>query len=178
MRLTKTDREAFVSAVLDDVPFVDYQEQARVAVQKWAIDHLPPKLKELHKEFCHFFKTDSIWGLPGTLRSVYVVTADSAVTLGAMKADKKFWAMVVKLSEDKKAQTLAREQLQAKIEAAIVACSTVEQAHERMPEFASYLKATAPAKDRSVPVVANLVADLTAAGWPKDKKRATARKAA
>ena len=38
-----------------------------------------------------------------------------------------------------------------------------------LPEFEKYLPADEQKALRSVPVVANLVADFTKAGWPKDK---------
>lgn len=177
MRLTNIDRDAFISAVLDDVPSVDYQERARVALQKWAIDHLPPKLKALHKEFGHWFKTDTLWGLPGRISSVRVVSFDDGETLKRMKEDTPFWSSIEQMAKDAAEQTAARGALQSKVRACIYSCTTVEQAHERMPEFSGYLKASASAADRSVPVVANLVSDLVAAGWPKGKKPTT-RKAA
>ncbi|WP_404989334.1 Nmad5 family putative nucleotide modification protein [Caballeronia sp. LZ003] len=164
-------------AVLDDVPNVDYHEAARVAVQKWAIDHLPPKLKAVYKEHSHWFKTDYLWQLPRPLSRVSVVSFDDEETIKHMKADSAFWESIEKMARDADAQIKARDALQSKIRAVIYSCNTVEQAHDRLPEFASYLKATTPAQDRSVPVVANLVSDLVAAGWPKGKKPAT-RKAA
>ena len=50
-----------------------------------------------------------------------------------------------------------------------------EQALEILPEFAKYLPQERDGKViRSMPVIANLVADLMQAGWPKDKAKAQA----
>lgn len=176
MRLTNIDRNAFIKAVMDDVPSVDYKEQARVAIQRKAVDLLPPKLKALHKEFGHWFKTDRMWGTPGDIGVVVIVTMDYSETKKLMQADTTFWQSIEKMAKDHAAQEAARGELEAKTKAAIYACTTVKQAHERLPEFAKYLPSLDAAVDRTVPVIANLVADLTAAGWPKGKKP-VARKA-
>lgn len=177
MRLTTHTRAAFVAAVLNDVPCMDYQEEARIAVQKWAVDHLPPKLRALYKEFGGYFNCEYI-NLPGMLSSVRVVTGSTGSDMrAAMQADAPFWARITELSKLCNEQNEARKALRAKVGAAIAACTTVKQAHERMPEFAKYLPSLDATVDRTVPVVANLVAELAAAGWPKGTKPA-ARKVA
>lgn len=176
MRLTNIDRDAFVKAVMDDVPSVDYKEQARVAIQRKAVDLLPPKLKALHKEFGAWFKHHHMWSTPGDIGTVTIVAHDEKETRQQMKADTAFWQSIEKIAKDHATQEAAHRELEAKTKAAIYACTTLKQAHERLPEFAKYLPLLDAAVDRTVPVIANLVADLTAAGWPKGKKPA-ARKA-
>ena len=46
MRLIKSDKEAFVRSVLDDVPQIDYQAQVNKLVNDWAISKLPEQLVE------------------------------------------------------------------------------------------------------------------------------------
>jgi hypothetical protein len=126
-RLTKYERDAFISAVLEDVPHTDYQELARVALQKKAIELLPAKLKPLHKEFGHWFKTDRLWNMPNPLSTVTVVSFDDAVTLKLMKEDTAFWAPIEKMATDAKAQTAARDAIRQKVHACIYACNTVKR---------------------------------------------------
>lgn len=179
MRLTKFQREAFVQAVMNDVPKIDYQELARVSLQRWAIDHLPTKLKAVHKEFGHYFKTDSLWNLPRNLRSVYVVTHKESETLDAMKADSDFWARIVEYAKSLDEQKSKLDALEAKVKGLAFSCSTTNQLREQAPEFAKYLPEESEGVDRSLPVVQNIVADLVKAGWPKDQpKKTSARKAA
>lgn len=173
MRLTNTDRDAFIKAVLDDVPFVDYQELARVAVQKKAIELLPAKLRALHKELGHWLKTDRLWGLPGGIKTVVIVSFDEEKTCEAVKADTAFWATIEKMALDMAAQTEQRDALRSKLRSCIYACTTVKQARERLPEFGKYLPSGDDSPVRTLPAVANVVADLVAAGWPKGKKPAT-----
>lgn len=178
MRLTNMDRDAFIQAVLNDVPFVDYQEQARIALQKKAVELLPPKLRALYKELGHWFKTDSIWSLPNPLKSVHVVSLDDTETRKQMEADADFWQSIKQMASNMSAQERQRSELTSKIRGCIYACTTAKQAHERMPEFAKYLPPDDDTPSRTLPVVANVVADLVAAGWPKDRKVAKVRKAA
>ncbi|WP_186216029.1 Nmad5 family putative nucleotide modification protein [Burkholderia gladioli] len=177
MRLSTHHREAFVRAVMDDVPEIDFDEQARVLVQKWATAQLPAKLRALHREFSDYFQHESVW-LPGSLGNVMCVTNTGAGdTAKRIKEAPELHVRLNDLSRAKTKQADERRALRAKVTSAIGMCSTLKQAHERLPEFAKYLPAIEAATDRSVPVVANLVAELAAAGWPKDKKPA-ARKAA
>ncbi|AAT38399.1 gp40 [Burkholderia phage BcepC6B] len=176
MKLTNIDRDVFVKAVMDDVPHVDHQEQARVAIQRKAVELLPPKLRVLYKEFGHWLKHERLWNLPRGIGTINIVSHDDDVTRKQMEADTEFWQSIEKMGADHDAQEKARDALKQKVRGVIYACTTAKQAHERLPEFAKYLPPPDAAVDRTVPVIANLVADLTAAGWPKGKKPA-ARKA-
>ena len=42
MRLTNTLREAFIRAVMDDVPSIDYAEQEQKVATAWAVSIMPP----------------------------------------------------------------------------------------------------------------------------------------
>ncbi|WP_334033402.1 Nmad5 family putative nucleotide modification protein [Burkholderia gladioli] len=177
MRLSTHHREAFVRAVMDDVPEIDFDEQARVLVQKWAHGCLPTKLRTLYREFGDYFRHEAVW-LSGSLGNVMCVTnTGSSDAAKRIKEDPELYVKLNDLSRAKTKQADERRALRAKVTSAIGMCSTLKQAHERLPEFAKYLPAIEAATDRSVPVVANLVAELAAAGWPKGKKPA-ARKAA
>jgi hypothetical protein len=174
MKLTKLDREAFVASVLSDVPTVDYSELIRKTVQQKAVALLPVAARTFHKTYPHLVRLVTLYQLPVRCGTVNVVGESGDLVLKAMQADSEFWASLEKMSSDARAQVAARDALENKLAAAIGACTTLEQAHERMPEFAKYLK-NVPVADRSVPVVADLVASLTAAGWPAGKKPAAKR---
>lgn len=165
-RLTVYQRQAFVRAVMDDVPVIDYDEQARALVQKWAVGKMPPKVRAIYKDDPAWISTTNI-DLPGRLNQVCVHTNLGYGELrDAFKADDAAWHAVCTLAEKKKSEAETRDALRSKIKNVIATCSTIKVAHERLPEFAKYLTPVAPPVDRTVPVIANLVADLTAAGWP------------
>ena len=67
-----------------------------------------------------------------------------------------------------RAQKETVSKLRSEVKALIAACHTLKQARERLPEFAKYLPAErSPAPKQNPLMVANTVADLTKAGWPK-----------
>lgn len=171
MRLNKDDKDAFVRAVMDDVPQVDYQAQFEKIVREDAVAKLPPKIRAIwnDKDLRHHIKTTTIYGpyfnysrqfggvaVPGC---EYEIKDDAAIK-------------VKEISDASLAQKTTRNELRAKVESVINGCSTLKQALERLPEFAKYLP-----KDRdgtgvgSLPAVSNVVADLTKAGWPKGEKK-------
>lgn len=152
MKLTRSDREAFVRAVLQDVPRRDFKKEMTALM---CDEGLP--LASAHRDavvvahcFGHVFQI--------TLRSTAPETESLRAKLDA-------------LQEEVVAADRARAALRTKLEAAIGACSTLAAAKRALPEFEKYLP-----KDRtttgatSLPAVANLVADLTKLGWPKDKE--------
>lgn len=150
MKLTRSDRAAFVHAVLQDVPAEDWRAQFDAVTR----DEVLP-LVVAHP---HVAVVRHAWG-----GNANVFLKDCPET-----ADVR--AKLAAITEAQDAEYTARTALQRKLEAAIGACSTLAAAQKALPEFEKYLP-----KDRtttgatSLPVVANLVADLTKLGWPKDK---------
>jgi hypothetical protein len=167
MRLTSTHRDAFVRAVLADVPSVDYDEQMRAIMLEESILALPPAVQKMARDntlkgyLCmdYFYSNSS--GIP--CASIYGHCRDFQLSATAGQ----------KLGELAKLKQEQREKLKAleeKLKGVINACSTRKVAVERLPEFEKYLPSDLGAKTSSVPALANLVTDLVAAGWPKDKK--------
>lgn len=169
MRLTSTHREAFVKAVLADVPFVDYDEQIRKIIYEDSIQALPEKVQVVARDpnlkaylnTTYFYRTDR------HMPSVVVIGRERDGYSVSATAEGKVRALL----ELKKEQETVRNDLENKLQATIAACSTRKTAVERPPEFEKYLPPDLSAsKDSFLPAIANLVTDLAAAGWPKDKK--------
>ena len=165
MRLSSYHREAFVRSVMNDVPQIDYAEQIRAVLIEDAVNSLPPLIQKawrdpiLKEYICDFYSYGHgrpSANLPGLQRH-FVQT----------EANKKKLDDLVSLKAQQERQ---RSDLEAKVTAAINACSTRKQAVERMPEFEKYLPpAIGDTQSKYLPAIANLVSDLAAAGWPKDK---------
>lgn len=177
-RLTQHDRQAFISAVMDDVPYVDYDEQAREKVQKFALSKLPEGVAASIKAFPDWFQVALYVYLPGTLNNINVVAKNREEFDKMLKADKKLWAELVAMDKAKIAQHTIRQTLRDKVKGLAFSCTTVAALETRAPEFKKYLGKSTPVVDRSVPAVQNIVADLVKAGWPKDQKKPAQRKAA
>lgn len=168
IRLNESMRAAFVRAVMDDVPTVDYDEKIGKLVRAAALRDTPPEMQKCMKAHPEWFRS----------RTVFCQYADNVSvhqTEQWVRAFEKAPELAA-LCAEAKAASDARITLRQNLRAAILMCTTVKQAHEALPEFAKYLPETPAAADRTVPVIANLVSDLTAAGWPKDQKKPKATK--
>ena len=169
MKLTKHDRAAFVASVMNDVPTIDYREEAVALVMKRAVDALPPKVKAKWSDAtlrgflrCEQYRSvSSRWSSRWSIR-----TPDTEYTLTAEDV-----AKLKELGDASSAQDARDAQLRADLTSAIAGCSTLKQAIERLPEFAKYLP---PDRDAtgvtSLPAISNVVAALVKAGWPKDQE--------
>lgn len=171
MRLTNTLRKAFVRAVMDDVPSVDYQERARDLMAKAAEQNLPealgraialdPSIRDwIESRFHHVGK----YPLSG------MFLRGTREALDQLDKDEVLQEQLQVLSDALAEQNKCRCQLQEKMEGIAASCTTRKQLLEALPEFEQYLPAETAASSRSVPALANLLADLTAAGWPKQGK--------
>jgi hypothetical protein len=166
MKLTNNIREAFVRAVMADVPAIDYAEQIRKLVHEDAISQLPPKVRAIYKDAAtaHFVNV--------THWSQYTDTS-VAVPAGrgtSFKLSVETKAKVDELQAQGKDQRTKRNDLKARLEAVAASVTTRKALAEALPEFEKYLPADEAAALRTVPVIANVVADFVKAGWPKGSK--------
>ena len=166
MKLTKFDKEAFVRACIDDVPQINYSEIARTKLMAWAKVIMPDVVQKAYELNPAYFETRWVY-TPSGLDHVYLPVVEG----GHIVRDKypDVWAELVQLGADAKAQNEKINNLRGELSGAIGACSTLKQALERLPEFAKYLPADRDGKTVCTLPVANLIANLTNAGWPKDK---------
>lgn len=166
MRLTKHDKDAFVRAVLDDVPNVDYSEQARKLAMKHLISLLPENVQQVYKENPEWIETASV-RLPNYLQDFY------GPALGYVSYDyfpDELKEQLHTLSDAAKEQSIVRNTLKDKVTGLINSVTTLKAALKNFPEFAKYLPADRDAAGTVNLPAANVIADLTNAGWPKDKK--------
>lgn len=157
MKLTNSIRDAFVRAAMQDVPKIEYDEQKRKIEREAAIDLLPPKVRALAKD-------------KELAQYLYVNYHGLYCARGAsLNLSPETLAKTREISGKESAQSEARRELQSKLKAAAYSATTRKQLAEMLPEFERYLPVDEAAANRSVPVVANLVAEFTKAGWPKGK---------
>lgn len=165
MRLTQYQRDAFLRAVMDDVPAVDHGEQIRVLVQDAALAAMPPKVRAIHRDKAlrGYLCTSNI-NVGGTYYAVHA-PRDFAVP-----ADVR--AKLDVLVREKNVQQEQRRDLHNKLRAVVGSCTTRKQLVEALPEFEKYAPTDASTGVlRSAPVIANVVSDFVAAGWPKGKAK-------
>lgn len=165
MRLTKSDKDAFVLAVVQDIPKIDYQEQIRSLVYEDSIAQLPEKVQAIarDKTLSHYLETGTFWR-SHAVGSIRVFEARG----GGFNISKEAQAKLDKLTELHNEQDKRLNEAAAKLRGAIEPCTTLKIALERLPEFETYLPKQQE-KTVYLPSIANLCADLSKLGWPKDK---------
>lgn len=172
MRLTKTDKEAFVRAVMDDVPKHDFDEMAKLMV----IDHfkkvLPKEIVAIveDKNLCDYINIGCV-GMPREINDFYTRYRPIGFQgWGQLPDDVK--VRLDELSTLKKDQNAKRHALESSVRGMIEPLTTLKAALAKLPEFAEYLPAERdPVVIAGLPV-ANVVVELNNAGWPKEKKDA------
>jgi hypothetical protein len=163
VKLTNYMRDAFVTAVLQDVPQTDYHVEMEKEVRNDVIRQLPPKVAavyddtELHRFLTsHYFHEYGIsLQVPGD-RGWCKLSPAAVARLELMKA-----------RHDAQAKMLA--DLRSKLRGVAYACTTLKALAATLPEFEKYMPKDEPTAVRSLPVVANVVSDFMKAGWPKGK---------
>ena len=169
MKLTNHLRDAFIRQAMNDVPNIDYAEQIRKAVMDDTIDTLPPKIKAIWKDAAlrEWIKTD--WNNFG---GVSVTTP--AISRAGVKLSPGAATLVDELKALNDAQKKQRKELEDKLRGCAYSVTTRKQLAELLPEFVRYMPKDEAAAIRTLPAVANVVADFVKAGWPKDKRETAA----
>lgn len=165
MRLTNTIRDAFIRAAMADVPSVDYGEKIRSLVIKDAIKQLPPKARAIYNdpELRHYVRTQ--------YRHHFGVGISFPCGDGTYEPSEETRAECVKLEAADEEQNARNKALRAKLHAVAYSVSSRKALVDALPEFEKYLPADEAAACRTLPVIANVVADFVKAGWPKGTKK-------
>lgn len=166
MRLTNTLREAFVRAVMDDVPSIDYHEQEQKVAMAWAVSIMPPCVyaiwaNESLRDYIamhYFHEWIGEFDIGG-----YNLPCPREL-FSRMPDDMR--AQLVDLTRKGREQQRTREELERKLKAIAYGVSSTKALLKQLPEFAKYIPKDVQTSE-NLPAVANVVADLMAAGWPK-----------
>ena len=167
MRLTNTIRDAFVRAAMQDVPRENFEEEAHKIAIADSIEQLPAQLRPmaLDKNLSTYFNLKSFWFYDSPFSSVMVFAQRGHDYRPSKDAEAKLNALTAKANEQK----ATRVKLKDSLHAAAYSVTTRKALVALLPEFEKYLPADEPTACRTVPAIANLVADFTKAGWPKAK---------
>ena len=181
MKLTNYMRDAFIRAVMADVPAEDtkgFEAEVHKLVLDDALSKCPPQVRAL-------------WNDPKTqpwVSTNYIGFSDRThgayfSSLVVPSANRDNYSMSDKVVEkvkvigvQKKAVVESRLELERKLRAVAHSVTTRKLLAEALPEFEKYLPADQEKAVRSLPVVANVVSDFVKAGWPKGGKKAPAAK--
>lgn len=164
MRLTKYDKEAFVRAVMNDVPRIDYREQAQKLFDEWLVTKLPAEVAAVFKrnDLQHYLESFYVSRMP--------LISHRQIAACGIELDDAIRERLEALDQLDTEQCDVHEQLKDKVTAVIYGCSTLKTATERLPEFVKYLPADRDGTGvTNLPAISNIVASLVAAGWPKQQ---------
>lgn len=171
MKLTNYLRKAFVSAVMQDVPVQDFDEQIDKVRVEAVAKELPEKLRAawLDPLLRCYFDTRSLH-----VHGDFCVQAPSPLYMYNSTDDPTHPSYRIRnalrpLVEQRAEARTTRQELHRKLEAVVAGCNTRKQLIEALPEFEKYAPQE-PAKLAGLPAVSGVVAALVAAGWPKEGK--------
>ena len=175
MKLSKNHKEVFVTAVMNDVPKIDYSTQFEALVKQDMKDAAFPELRRAleHKEIYAMLVGAGYYTVcapivrKGNLTiHPYEAGVANVSTYYGYKMSVVAASAAMNISEAAVDQYLRTRDLRAQVKAVIDGCTTRKQAAERLPEFIKYLPEEM-APSTMLPAIANLAAELAKAGWPK-----------
>lgn len=165
MNLTKTDKAAFVRAVMADVPEIDYDAEAQALLERWDREAMPEAIRAIWDTLPlrQYLALGRYHVTPVGLLNV------SLVCLRASDLTPEQTARVAKLAEESLAQREKRESLADTMASTIAPFRTLAAAKKGLPEeLHKYLPADRDATGvANLPAVASPVDLLKAMGWPK-----------
>lgn len=177
-KFTNYQRDAFVRAVLQDTPQIDYDTLLRKRVQEIFVERSDKKLQAIYKDekLRPFLKSDWVNFSLATYFSCKVYLAEEEFHF--RNFSKEHQAELNDLLTKYKDQKTERSELEQKLRGVIYSYTSIKKAHECMPEFTKYLPTYSkdqPSKFHA-PAINDLVTDLVKAGWPDKKEKKNASK--
>jgi hypothetical protein len=163
MKLTNYIRDAFVTAAMQDVPKIKYDEQIQKLAHDDAVSQMQPIVRSAYCAHPEWFNHCRKWMVNSII--VRVPSPESTEIRFTEAAQKEIDELIAKSRE----QEAQHDKLRSHLKALAYGCTTRKALAEALPEFEKYLPAEEPKATRNLPAIANLVADFTKAGWPKTK---------
>ena len=168
MRLNKYQKDAFVAAVMQDVPQIDYHEQKQAIVNEVVLDSMPEPVRAIAKNPAYAgWLGEQMYWVPGG--SVYAYSHSDGISIKEQYP--KAWEKLEAIAEAEKAHAEKIRALRAKLEGVAAGCSTRKALAEALPEFEKYLPAAPSETCKTLPALANIVTDFIQAGWPKGQPK-------
>ncbi len=164
MRLTKTDKDAFVRAAMAAVPQIDYKEQAEKVLIADAVAQMPPELGALYETHRPYFNHKPHYCAFGDGNNGTFYIPAPGCRFFASEQAKIEYTRLSNLAREQRAKFL---EVQWQLDAAIQPCTTLKRAKEVLPpELHKFLPAERDVKTANVPaVVVDVVGAMKAMGW-------------
>ncbi len=180
MRLTNTIRDAFVRSAMNDLPKVDYSEEAKKIILEAAIQSLPLRIREIWgdpalKEYVPQCFLAGGWHNSGIMKEISSVVPSIQVPglQNRISFSETQTQALKAIAANHLAQTKKQSELQIKLRAIAYSVNTRKALSELLPEFTKYLPAEITEPSKNLPAVVNVVQEFMDAGWPKNKNKNT-----
>lgn len=169
MRLTNFIRDSFIRAAMDDVPKVNYSEQA----EKIAREFLKEEFKRVFPNIdmtgeAHVWLEKCSVKMPNNLTNIYGISPNYEYI---QSKGQEVWKQLVELGKLNDEQHAKRSELKSRLHGVAYACTTRKQLLEALPEFEDYLPAEEAKAAKNLPALANVLSDFVKAGWPKNQPK-------
>ena len=161
MKLSQTLKKAFVASVMQDVPKVDYFEQAQKCARKHFERLMPQEILQVIQKYPDWFGNNSFY-TPGSLPMFYTKSPECNINL--LTDDVQATEELHQISEAYTQQQTERKALESKLSSIVSGCNTLKQLKEALPEFEKYMPEENQPASQNLPALANIVADFKAAG--------------
>lgn len=153
MKLDKWQKQGIVTAIMDDVPR-KADAQIKEEIQAAMVKAMSAPIRRIYKTHPKALAKTWARGLLAESRGFDVIHGDA----NAAEVFKPF-----------EAEIEARNNAKRNLTVIVEGCGTLKQLQAALPEFVKYMPTEAQ-PTKNLPMLANVVADLTKMGWPKGKK--------
>ncbi len=167
MRLTNTLRDAFINAVMNDVPKVDYQEKLSKRVAVVVQNLYPKKVGEAIKESPEWFS--KCYFCKGGM-AVHYIGPPSHRTTDRFESEIFADSEVASIVKEHQDQNVKLYRLRARLKEVAYGVSTRKQLAEVLPEFEKYMPLEPLSATKNLPATTGVYNDFVKAGWPKEQK--------
>ena len=168
MRLIKSQKEAFVRAVIQDIPVIDFNQQCREIMEKSLKKIIPKHVQDFAAKNPGWIEL-GYYSTPSSFSNFAFIMPRSHHTYIVRDKDAEAWQKLVELGNLEQEQKQKIKQVERQLQGAIYSCTTLKQALEQLPEFKKYLPSEEE-PSKNLPV-ANIVSELNALGFPKKGKK-------
>ncbi len=157
MKIDKYVRQSIVRAIMADVPKPD-KAKRRADLQAAIVKAMSPAVRKVFNECPRALKSHYF----GDLIYDGVSWSSRELVIGDVSE-----AKLEELTKPYKDEDEAISAARCKLQGAIEGCTTRKALMTRLPEFEKYYPAEEAPMSKSVPALANVMADLSKLGWPK-----------
>ena len=161
MKLSQTLKKAFIASVMQDVPKVDYLEQAQKCARKHFERLMPQEILQVIQKYPDWFGNVGFY-TPNVFPNFY--TKSPVGNYYLFKNNEQAWEELLEITDAFEKQRFTRDALEAKLRGVVHGCNTLKQLKEALPEFEKYMPEENQPASQNLPALANIVADFKAAG--------------